>query len=135
MMILESSTGNYTALPPPIVAAACEAIKILPWEPKRRALLFRNALRIREGIIQLGYSTTDSRTPIIPILFNIQNDAARLSDFLKSHYIIAPFVSYPVKTARFIVRITVSAAHTDQQVDELLTVLELWKKCMPGRLQ
>jgi len=118
--------GASTALPPPLVSAACAAIKLVTGQPELRQQMFLNAARIRAGINQIGLQTSQSCAPIIPIMFHKQQDAAGLSDFLKAHHIIAPFVSYPVKTALSIVRITASAAHTDQQIDELLTVLENW---------
>lgn len=120
--------GASTALPPSLVTAAIAAIKLITGQPQLRKQMLLNAARIREGINQLGFLTPDSCTPIIPILFQRGRDAADLSEFLKAHHIIAPFVSYPVKTIQYIVRITASAAHTDQQIDELLNVLKLWKK-------
>ena len=119
--------GASTALPPSLVCAASAAIELVINKPELRKRLFFNALKIREGCKQLGFLTTNSCAPIIPLFFSNRNDANDLSDFLKEHYIIAPLVSYPVKTVQFIVRITVSASHTDQQIDELLTVLEQWK--------
>ncbi len=116
--------GASTALPPPMVAAACAALRIITNEPERREKMLLNALKIREGVKNLGYNTTESCAPIIPILFNDQKDATGLSDFLKSKGIIAPFVTYPVKTVQYIVRITVSAIHTEQQINELLNALE-----------
>ena len=120
--------GASTALPPPMVAAACAAIKIITNEPERREKMLMNALKIREEVKDLGYNTTDSIAPIIPLMFDNQNDASGLSDYLKTKGIIAPFVTYPVKTVQYIVRITVSATHTEQQINELLNVLGGWKK-------
>jgi len=119
--------GASTALPPPMVAAACDAIKLIVNEPERREKMLMNALKIREGVKNLGYTTTESCAPIIPILFEDQNNASGLSDYLKTKSIIAPFVTYPVKTVQYIVRITVSASHTEQQINELLNVLGDWK--------
>jgi 7-keto-8-aminopelargonate synthetase-like enzyme len=120
--------GASTALPPPMVAAACAAIKLIANEPERREKMLMNALKIREGVKDLGYNTTNSVAPIIPLMFDIQNDAFGLSDYLKSKGIIAPFVTYPVKTVQYIVRITVSATHTEQQINELLNALQNWEK-------
>jgi 7-keto-8-aminopelargonate synthetase-like enzyme len=120
--------GASTALPPPMVAAACAAIKLIVNEPERREKMLMNALKIREGVKNLGYNTTDSIAPIIPLMFNNQNDAFGLSDYLKTKGIIAPFVTYPVKTVQYIVRITVSATHTEQQINELLNALQNWEK-------
>ena len=69
-------------------------------------------MRIREGIRSLGFDTTSAITPVIPILFTSFEDARNLSGFLQENGIIAPHVDYPVKTDRFIVRITVSAVHS-----------------------
>lgn len=109
MLVLESGTGNF------IWSEGCE-------------------YSCFAGNNYLGFHTTISCTPIIPILFNKPKDAADLSGFLKEHQIIAPFVNYPVKTAKSIVRLTASAAHTDQQIHQLLAVLEIWKKTRPERM-
>ncbi len=120
--------GASTSLPPPLVSAACVAIKLVMEQKELRVQTLSNAERIREGISELGFQTPNSLAPIIPVLFKNQGDASNLSDFLKSHHIVAPFVTYPVKTVQYIVRITASAAHTEDQIDELLTVLRDWKR-------
>ncbi len=120
--------GASTSLPPPLVSAAISALRIIGEHPELRSKMFVNAARIRAGLNNSGFHTTDSCTPIIPVLFEKQADAISLSDFLKDHFILAPYVSYPVKTIQFIVRITASAIHTEQQIDELLLVLEKWKR-------
>lgn len=135
--IREKSTvyGASTALPPPLVSAAIASLKLITEHPGLRERLLHNSTRIRAGISELGFLTTISCTSIIPILFNKPQDAADLSGFLKEHQIIAPFVNYPVKTVKSIIRLTASAAHTDQQIDQLLAVLEIWQKTRPGRMQ
>lgn len=120
--------GASTALPPPIVAAAIAAVKLVREQPELRNRTLSNGARLRDGINRMGFQTTNSCTPIIPVLFHHQTDASNLSGFLKAHHIVAPFVTYPVKTVQYIVRITVSAAHTEKQIDELLIVLGDWKR-------
>ncbi|MCX6238848.1 MAG: pyridoxal phosphate-dependent aminotransferase family protein [Bacteroidia bacterium] len=127
--------GASTSLPPSLVTAATASIKLITEHPELRERMLLNSARIRAGFNELGFLTTNSCAPVIPILFSNQQNAADLSDFLKAHHIIAPFVNYPVKTVQSIVRITASAAHTDQQIDELLTVLEQWKNSWPERMQ
>jgi len=68
-------------------------------------------------------------------MFNKPQDAADLSGFLKENQMIAPFVNYPVKTAKSIIRLTASAAHTDQQIDQLPAILEIWKKTRLEKMQ
>ena len=119
--------GASTSLPPPLVTAAIAAIKLVGEQQDLRKQMLLNAERIRNRVITLGFQTTQSCSPIIPLLFQNQSDAINLSDFLKAHFILAPFVNYPVKTVQSIVRITASAIHTVDQIDDLLAVLEKWQ--------
>lgn len=119
--------GASTALPPPLVSAAIAAMKLIREQPELRNKVLSNAARIRDGINGSGLQTTSSCAPIIPVLFRKQSDACDLSNFLKEHNILAPFVNYPVKTVQSIVRITASAAHSNEQIDEILYVLGKWK--------
>jgi 7-keto-8-aminopelargonate synthetase-like enzyme len=115
-----------TALPPPIASAACTSVRIIREHPGLRATLSRNAGEIRKGISDLGLPTTKAPTPIIPIYFSSLEKARQLSDYLKENGMIVPCVQYPVFTDKFIVRITVSAVHTMEQIEELLTIIEQW---------
>jgi 7-keto-8-aminopelargonate synthetase-like enzyme len=119
--------GASTALPPPIVAAACASVKLIGEEPQRRERLKENAAKIRNGVFELGFSTNEGITPIIPILFAEEQQAYSLSSFLREHHLIAPAVKYPMKMDHFIVRITVTANHSQSEIDHLLAVLKLWR--------
>ncbi len=117
-----------TALPPPLVAAACASVRIIRHNAHFRPVLAQKASEIRRGIIELGYQTNSAPTPIIPVYFESREQARNLSFYLEEHGIIAPYISYPVKMDRFIVRITVSVNHTSDQIEELLETLKNWKK-------
>ncbi len=128
---ITSSSRIYsgsTALPPAIVAGAIAAIRILMHEPGLRTSLFNNAKSIREGIAGLGYDTTPGPAPVIPLLFKTAAMARDLSGFLYEQGIVAPFVDYPVKTGRYIVRITVSAVHSPDQIENLILALSKWRE-------
>jgi 7-keto-8-aminopelargonate synthetase-like enzyme len=120
--------GASTALPPPIVAAACASVKLIGEEPERRERLKENAAKIRNGVRELGFSTNEGITPIIPVLFAEEQQAYSLSSFLREHQLIAPAVKYPMKMDHFIVRITVTANHSTDQIDHLLDVLKKWRE-------
>lgn len=117
-----------TSLPPPIVSAACSSIKIIMQQPEIRMSLMENLKIIKEGVKNLNFLTYSDCTPIIPLLFNSQENAKGLFEFLKENKIIAPYITYPVKMKKFILRITVSAVHTKEQIEELLVVLKNWRK-------
>ena len=116
-----------TSLPPPIVSAACTSIKLIRQQPQLRAALIRNASELRKGVIELGFHTTEVPTPIIPIFFSTLEKARKLSDYLKENGLIVPCVHYPVKMDHFIARMTVSANHSRDQIEELLVLLKQWR--------
>ena len=115
--------GASTALPPPVVAAGQASVLYIMQHPERREQLKENAKVLREGIIGAGFETSGDITPIIPVLFRKQEQARSLSSFLEKNLIIAPAVDYPVKTDKFIVRITVSACHTREQIARFVDIL------------
>ena len=86
-----------------------------------------NANLLRKGIREQDFATTGENTPIIPICFREKQPAQNLSAWLEKHFIIAPLVDYPVNTDRFIVRVTVSATHTSEQIENFLQILKKWK--------
>lgn len=119
--------GASTALPPSVVAAACSSIKMIKNTPQLRATLLKNSEQLRNGIKELGFDTSGENTPIMPIYFKEQQTAQDLSAFLEENFIIAPSVNYPVKMERFIVRITVSATHTEDQIENVINTLKNWR--------
>ena len=116
-----------TSLPSPIVAAGCSALKLLKQHPEIRSNLMTNASHLREKIIEMGISTTTDPTPIIPLFFNSRESAEGLSNFLAENHVIAPYINYPVKMDKFIVRITVSAIHAEDQIEQLVALVKKWQ--------
>lgn len=119
--------GASTALPPAIAAASLASLTYLEKHPERRNELHKKISFVKNAIHDLGYETTLSPTPIVPLFFKQKEDADHLSNYLNDHKIIAPVVDYPVKTALSIVRITLSANHSEEQCDKLILSLKNWK--------
>lgn len=122
--------GASTALPPSLVAAGCASVKYISEHPGLRIKVRENAQMVRDGVLNLGFDTPGGITPIIPVFFQDQKKARNLSSFLKENHIIAPAADYPVKADKYIVRITVSANHTKEQIENLLSILKKWQDCM-----
>jgi 7-keto-8-aminopelargonate synthetase-like enzyme len=120
--------GASTALPPPIVAAGCAALRFIKHNPELRKKLMLNAELLRKGLHTLDFETIDGITPIIPLFFQDKQKAKDLSNFLKENKIIAPTVDYPVVLDKFIVRITVSTNHSMEQINNLLEILKKWRR-------
>lgn len=119
--------GASTALPPSVVAAACSSLNLIKKNPQLQEILMNNSEQLRNGIKKLGFETSGENTPIMPIYFKEQQTANNLSSYLEENLIIAPAVNYPVKMDRFLVRMTVSAIHTEEQIEDLLQVLKKWR--------
>ncbi len=128
--LIREKSATYqasTALPPPIVAAGIASLKIMYENPQLRIRLLENADKLRSEIIGLGFQTTKDKTPIIPIMLTTLSKAKDLSLFLESNEIIVPFVNYPVRQEKHMIRITVSASHTTDQIEILLKILKKWR--------
>jgi 8-amino-7-oxononanoate synthase len=128
---LRQSSSCYlasTALPPAMVAASIASLQIIREQPEMRENLADKSVRLKQTLHQLGYSTLLDPTPIVPLFSDSEEEAQQLSRFLKKNNIIAPHVKYPVKINKFIVRITLSAAHTIEQEAHLLETLNSWRK-------
>ncbi len=128
-LIREKSTTYQasTSLPPPVVAAGIASLKIIRENPELRIRLLEKAKKLKKEIAGLGLQTTQDNTPIIPIMLNEIDRAKDLSFFLEKNGIIVPFINYPVKHSTFMVRITVSESHTDEQTEILCNILKKWK--------
>lgn len=117
-----------TALPPPVVAAGITALKIIGENPGFRIRVLETAGRLRQEIIRLGFRTTSDSTPIIPVIMKDPDRARKLSAYLEDNGIIVPFIDYPVKQSGAMIRISVSATHTDRQAERLIELLRKWRQ-------
>jgi 8-amino-7-oxononanoate synthase len=80
--------------------------------------------RFREGGRQLGWTLGMSATPIQPLLVGTSEAATRLSSRLREGGLWVSAIrppTVPVGAARL--RITLCAAHSEQQIDRLLDTL------------
>ena len=110
-----------TALPPAVAAASLEALLLVREEPERRAHLHSLIQHFRAGAAQLDLPLLPSASAIQPLLVGDAGRAVALSEKLGEHgYLIGAIrpPTVPAGTSRL--RITLSAGHTQAQVDRLL---------------
>jgi len=108
-----------TALPSCIIAASIAALELIGKNPSLIDRLWSNRDKTIKGLTRLGYDTMESETPIIPIRTGTIKDATRISQFLFKKGIYAPAIRPPtVKEPR--IRITVTAAHTNEDIGGLI---------------
>lgn len=119
-----------TALPPCVVAASIEAIKLISEEPELIERLWKNRRMVVEGLKKIGLDIGVSVTPIIPVLLDDVRQAIELSRRLLESGIYVPAIRPPtVKRPRL--RIAVSATHSDEQIERLINALEESTKAFP----
>jgi len=115
----------YTTSQPPAVAhATLTSLRLLREERWRREHLAALIRRFRTGVDALGLELMDSPTPIQPIVVGSSERALALSAALRQRGILVTAIrppTVPKGTARL--RVTLSAIHTEQQVDRLLEAL------------
>lgn len=117
---------TYTTAPTPAsAAAATAALRVMGQEPERRARLWRNREQLAQGLTRLGYQFTASESPILPILIGDPDRALNLAQNLLNQGVYAPAIRPPtVPPATSRIRLTITADHTSEHIDEALSALE-----------
>jgi 8-amino-7-oxononanoate synthase len=124
---LIQQSRNYiytTALPPALAAASLEALSLVREEGWRRQFLADLIQRFRRGAQQLDLPLMASDSAIQPLLVGDPERALRLSAQLRERGLLISAIrppTVPAGTSRL--RITLSAAHSEEQVDQLLQQL------------
>ncbi|MEC9413841.1 MAG: 8-amino-7-oxononanoate synthase [Pseudomonadota bacterium] len=114
-----------TAQPPAIAAATLVSLDLVEKEQWRRDQLQQLIQQFRQGAEQLGLELMPSMTPIQPVIIGDDKQALEIGAKLEKQGILVGVIrppTVPKNTARL--RITISAAHTEQDVDRLLVALE-----------
>ncbi len=115
-----------TAQPSVLAVAASTALRLVATGDDRRVRLRRNARRVREALRARGRPATGPDDGhIVPLIIGESDATARIGVALRQRGILVGAVrppTVPMGSARL--RITVSAAHTDGDIDRLLDALD-----------
>jgi glycine C-acetyltransferase len=110
-----------TSQPPSVAAAGIAAVELLTRDAARRLRLRESAERFRSRLQRLGYDTGASVTPIVPVLLGEEHRATALSAALRRRGVLAQAIVFPtVAAGKARVRAIVTAAHSDDQLDEAI---------------
>jgi 8-amino-7-oxononanoate synthase len=124
-LVQQARTYIYTtALPPAVAGASLESLRVLQEESWRREHLARLISQFRRGAGELGLPLLASASAIQPLLVGDAATALDLSERLRQRGLLIGAIrppTVPAGTSRL--RITLSAAHTRAQVDQLLEQL------------
>jgi 8-amino-7-oxononanoate synthase len=112
----------FTAAPTAMqVAVTLKALDIMASEPHHREKLLENAARLRLGMASLGFDTLGSQTQIVPVVVGSDEHTVIFWKALWDAGIFAtPALPPGVPTNKGLIRTSVNANHTPEQVDRLL---------------
>jgi 8-amino-7-oxononanoate synthase len=112
----------FTAsLPPSVVASARAALKIIKSEPQRRERLWEIGNYMRQKYQELGFNTSTSETPIIPIVIGDNMKTFIFWKMLFEEGVYANAIISPaVPSNRACLRTSYIATHTWEQLDFVL---------------
>jgi glycine C-acetyltransferase len=105
------------SVPPSIVAASLEALKILTASNELPERLRKNTAFFRKKATDLGLQILPGEHPIVPVMVGDAAKAARMAEYLLEKGIYVIGFSYPVvPMGKARIRTQVSAAHTTDQL-------------------
>lgn len=115
-----------TAASPVIAATLAESVSLLVAGDARRTHLFQRIAQLRDGLAGTRWQLCDSPTAIQPIIVGDNHEALALAEALFERGLWVPAIrppTVPKGTARL--RVTLSAAHSEAQVAQLVDALKI----------
>ena len=109
------------SMAPASAASVLAAIEIMETEPERIQHLWEITRYAREGFNTLGFDTGKSESPIIPLFIRDDWKALKMSQILLEEGVfINPVVSPAVAKEDCLIRFSLMATHTYEQVDRAI---------------
>lgn len=109
------------SVPPSLVAAGMKALELVDSSHELRARSRANTKRMREGLESAGFTVKPGPTPILPVMLGDATIASKMADELLQRGIYVIGFSFPVvPQGQARIRLQVSAAHTDAQIEMAL---------------
>jgi 8-amino-7-oxononanoate synthase len=114
-----------TSPPASVLAAVRAGLAIVEQEPERRRRLWSMTRRMLHALRGMGFDTGNSQTPIIPVVVGTVEKSFHMWRRLSERGIFVNVVLPPaVPNSGCIIRMTLTATHTDEQIDVVLAALE-----------
>ena len=122
-----------TAMPPALAAATRAALRLVRADEWRREKLHSLIARFRRSALQLGLPLAESSSAIQPVLLGSAAESLAVAQALEVRGLLVTAIRPPtVRAATSRLRITLSAAHDDADVDRLLDALDA---CIPSAIR
>ncbi|RPH84418.1 MAG: 8-amino-7-oxononanoate synthase [Planctomycetaceae bacterium] len=120
-----------TAAPPGVIADAIASVQTIQQEPDRRARVRSLSNRVRQHLGISECSTQESEIPIIPIILGSNEETLGAAAQALAGGLFIPAIRPPtVPTGTSRLRISLSSAHAEIEIDRLLRFLERLPQAM-----
>ena len=126
--VLRVTTRPYmftASLPPSVVASTLAALGRMQAEPGLRARLISNSQRLFSGLNALGFQTGSQASPIVSVIMPDTVAALQFWNALLAEGVYLNLALPPATpTSQPLLRSSVSAAHSAQQIDAVIAAFE-----------
>jgi glycine C-acetyltransferase len=113
------------SVPPALVAAGMKALELVDTASDLRVKLKTNTRKLRSGLETAGFKVKPGPTSILPVMLGDAAIATKMASELLKHGIYVIGFSYPVvPQGQARIRIQVSAAHTEEQIDRAIAAFK-----------
>jgi 8-amino-7-oxononanoate synthase len=112
----------FTASPSPsVIASTRVALRLMQERPELRERLWSNAQRLYDGLKELGFQVSPQVSPVVAVTIKERDQAIAWWNQLMHHGAYVNLVMPPASpTADSLLRCSVSAAHTTEQIDRII---------------
>jgi len=111
------------AMTPPSVASISKALDLIWTDMSRKERLWANSRRLKEGFKKLGFNTGATQTPIVPVFVGSMEDCFKMwRATLDAGVFSTPVIPPAVPPNKCMMRTTLMATHTDEQIDKIIEV-------------
>lgn len=112
------------SMPPAAVASVIAALDIIESEPERIDKLWANTNYAKKLLIEAGFDIGHTDSPIIPVYIRDNDKTFMVTNILSNNGIfVNPVVSPAVPSDSSLIRFSLMATHTFEQIEEAITKL------------
>lgn len=111
------------ALPPASIASIDKALDLIWDDMSRKDRLWANTKRLKEGFLKLGFNIGATQTPIVPIFIGTMENCFKMwRTTFDGGIFTTPVIPPAVPPNKCMMRVTLMATHTDDQIDKIIEV-------------
>ncbi len=124
----------FTASPSPsIIASTRQALRILKARPELRRKLWDNAHHLYQKLQALGFQLGPEPSPVVAVrVANIDQAIALWKGLLENGVYVNLVTPPATPDGGCLLRCSVSAGHTPEQIDKICNAFEFWQDALPA---